>query len=259
MSATSATPNPCGRGFRPVALVTGGSRGIGRAIAVDLAATGYDVIVNYLRNPEAAQQTQALVEEQGGQAWLVPANVGEPDEIKALFEEVRRHPPLHAVVHNAALGTFKDLLKIRPSQLELAFRVNALSLLWLAQEAWPMLADTRGKIVALSSIGSTRVVPHYGIVGPSKAALESMVRYLAVELRPKGITVNAVSGGFMDTDALRAFPDWQGLVDQAVARTPGGRIGEPADMSRIVRALVCGDLDWICGQVLLADGGFSLP
>jgi enoyl-[acyl-carrier protein] reductase III len=254
-----AAPAPAPPAQRKVALVTGASRGIGRAIAVELADAGYDVVVNYLRHDEAARETQRLVEERGGQAWLAPANIGEPDEIKALFAEVRRRPRLDAVIHNAALGTFKDLLRIRPNQLELAFRVNALALLWLAQESWPLLAATRGSIVALSSLGSTRVVPHYGIVGPSKAALESLVRYLAVELRPRGVTVNAVSGGFMDTDALRAFPDWEALVDQTVARTPGGRIGEPADMARVVRALVCGRLDWVCGQVILADGGFTLP
>ena len=187
---------------RKVALVTGASRGIGRATAVELARRGYDLVLNYLRNTEEARQTLRLVEAEGAQGWLVPANVGEPEEIKALFKEVAEHQPLEVIVHNAALGTFKDLFQIRPNQLELAFRVNVFALLWLAKAALPLLKERGGKIITVSSLGSQRVVPYYGIVGPSKAALEAMVRYLALELKPLGITVNAVSGGLIDTDAL---------------------------------------------------------
>jgi enoyl-[acyl-carrier protein] reductase III len=246
------------RAGRPVALVTGASRGVGRAIALQLASQGHDIVVNYLRNAEAAHETLDCLEQQGARGWLMQANIGEPAEIKTMFDDIRQFGRLDVVVHNAALGTFKNLLDIRPNQLELAFRVNAFGLLWLAREALPLLPQPGGRIIALSSIGSTRVVPHYGIVGPSKAALESLARYLAHELYPRGISVNVVSGGFVDTDALRAFPEWETLAAAAVDRTPGRRIGSSADLAQVVGLLASGSADWMCGQVLLADGGFSL-
>jgi len=245
-------------GARQVALVTGASRGIGRATAIELARQGYDLVLNYLRNVKEAEETLRLVQAQGAQGWLVAANIGEPDEVKTLFAEVRAHPPLAVVVHNAALGTFKNLLHIRPNQLELAFRVNVFALLWLAREAAPLMREQGGKIIAVSSLGSQRVVPYYGIVGPSKAALEAMMRYLAFELRPQGIIVNAVSGGLIDTDALRAFPQWEGMAEEAITRTPAGRLGRAEDIARTIGALVEGKMDWVCGQVILADGGVTL-
>ncbi len=245
-------------GERKVALVTGASRGIGRATAVELARRGYDLILNYLRNAEEAQQTLHLIEAEGAQGWLVPANVGEPDEIKALFKEVAEHQPLSVVVHNAALGTFKDLFQIRPNQLELAFRVNVFALLWLAKAALPLMKEHGGKIITVSSLGSQRVVPYYGIVGPSKAALEAMVRYLALELKPQGITVNAVSGGLINTDALHAFPDWENMACQAIDRTPAGRLGQPEDIARVIGCLTEESMGWVCGQIIQADGGCTL-
>ena len=240
-----------------MALVTGASRGIGRSIAIRLARDGFDVVINYLSNEMAARETLARVEELGRRGWVVGANLAEPEEVLNMVQSLTHLPRLDVVVHNAAIGTFKPLLDVRPNQLELTFRVNVFALLWLVKAALPRM--TRGgKVVALSSGGSARVVPHYGLVGPSKAALESLVRYLAVELAPHGITVNAVSGGLVDTDALRAFPDWQALVAQTVAATPERRLGLPDDIASVVSGLVGDQLDWMRGQVLHADGGASL-
>jgi enoyl-[acyl-carrier protein] reductase III len=244
---------------RPLALVTGASRGVGRAIALELATRGFDIVINYLRHEDKADETRRLVQERGAQGWLVAANVGEPDEIKSLFAEISQHQKLAVLVHNAAIGAFKDLFAIRPNQLELAFRVNVFALLWLARAALPMMEEEGGKIIALSSLGSQRVVPHYGIVGPSKAALEAMVRYLAHELRPRNIVVNAVSGGFIETDALHAFPNWEEMVEESLRNTPGQRLGQPEDLARIVGALASQPaFDWVCGQTILADGGYTL-
>jgi len=240
-----------------VALVTGASRGVGRSIAVRLAAEGYDVVINYLRNEDAAQETLDLVQKHGRKGWLVCANMGEPDEIAGMFRELEHLPKIDVLVHNAAIGTFKPLLEIRPNQLDLAFRVNVFALLWLAKAAVPRMGKG-SHIIAISSTGGERVIPDYGIVGPSKAAMESMARYLAVELKPRGITVNTVSGGFVDTDALRAFPDWEKRVEQSIAQTPAGRLGTPDDLASVVAALASGKLDWMCGQVLKADGGVGL-
>lgn len=243
-----------------VALVTGASRGIGQRIALRLARDGFDVVVNYLRDEEAAQKTLELVQREGRRGWVACANMGEPEEILGMMRDLgdrSRVARLDVVVHNAAIGTFKPLLEIRPNQIELAFKVNAFALLWLAKAALPLMGRG-GKIVALSSVGGSRVVPHYGIVGPSKAAMESIVRYLAVELKPRGITVNAVSGGLVDTDALRAFPEWEKLAAQAVAATPEGRLGSADEIASVVASLAGGQLDWVCGQVVRADGGATL-
>ncbi|WP_394834237.1 SDR family oxidoreductase [Pendulispora rubella] len=240
-----------------VALVTGASRGIGRSIAVRLARDGFDVVINYLRNEDAAKQTLALVEKEGRRGWVACANVGEPDEVAAMMRSLGHLSRLDVLVHNAAIGTFKPLLDIRPNQIELAFKVNVCALLWLVKGALPLMGPG-SKIVALSSVGGSRVVPNYGVVGPSKAALESLIRYLAVDLRPRGITVNAVSGGLVDTDALRAFPDWEKLAADAVAATPGGRLGGADEIASVVASLASGQLDWMCGQILRADGGATL-
>jgi enoyl-[acyl-carrier protein] reductase III len=225
---------------------------------VRLAAEGFDVVVNYLRNEDAARETVDLVKRHGREAWAICANMGDTDEIAALFRELGRHvDKLDVLVHNAAIGTFKPLFEIRPNQLELAFRVNVFALLWLAKAAVPMMGRG-GKIIALSSAGAGRAVPYYGIVGPSKAALESMTRYLAAELMPRGIAVNAVSGGLIDTDALRAFPDWEKLSEQSIAQTPAGRLGTGDDLAAVVASLASGKLDWVCGQVIMADGGAGL-
>ena len=148
-------------------------------------------------------------------------------------------------------------MTVRPNQLQIGLRVNFESLLWLAQKAVPLMVDG-GHIVAMSSLGSSRVLPAYGAIGPTKSALESLVRYLAYELRPRGILVNAVSGGLVLTDAIDAFPQKDEVIRDTIARTPAGRAGEPRDLARIVGFLVSPAAEWICGQTIVADGGLSL-
>ncbi|HUE30420.1 MAG TPA: SDR family oxidoreductase [Verrucomicrobiae bacterium] len=240
-------------------LVTGGSRGIGRAIALALADQGAEVIINYLRHEEAAQETCALVRARGGAAEAVAADVGDPRDVRRLFDWIRaRRSRLDILVHNAAIGRFKPLLRVRPAQWEMAFRTNAHALLLLAREALGLLAEPGGRIVALSSLGSHRYVPFYGAVGVSKAALENVVRYLAVELAPRGIAVNAVSGGMIDSETLRAFPQYEMIRDAVVQRTPANRLGTPEELADVVLFLCSERARWICGQTIIADGGFSL-
>lgn len=241
------------------AVVTGASRGIGRSIVLELAQRNYDVVINYLSNSEAAKKTRNEAQKLGARAWCLQANVGEQAEVKELLKQIRDlgHKNIDVLIHNAAIGTFKDTLSIRHNQMDLAFRVNVQAMLWLCQQVVPQMISG-GKIIAISSIGSIRTIPYYGILGPTKAALESLVRYLAVELRPKGINVNAVSGGFIQTDALNTFPNIESLIEAAIKRTPAGRIGQPEDIASIVGFLVSDQADWICGQIILADGGFSL-
>lgn len=241
-----------------VALVTGASRGIGRSIAVRLARDGFDIVINYLRNEDAARETLEMVRREGRRAWLACADVGDPEEVAAMLRSLDQLSRVDVLVHNAAIGTFKPLLDVRLNQLEALFRVNVYALLWLVKAALPLM-EGGGKVIALSSVGAERVVPHYGLVGPSKAALESLVRYLGVDLKPRGISVNAVSSGLIDTDALReAYPEWGKLAARAVEATPERRLGSAEEIASVVSSVCGGNLDWMCGQTLRADGGASL-
>jgi enoyl-[acyl-carrier protein] reductase III len=243
-----------------VALVTGASRGIGRAVALRLAREGADVAVGFFRNRQEAERTVAAVEEAGARAAVVRGHVGDPVRAEALVAEATRllGPPT-LLVANAASGVLRPLLDIDARGFAWCMDTNARSLVDLVRAARDgMRAAGGGAVVAISSLGAGRVLPAYGAVGASKAALEALVRYLAVECAPDGVRVNAVSAGVVDTDALRHFPDREGMLAAARARTPAGRLVAPEDVAAAV-AFLCSDDAWMVrGQVLTVDGGCSL-
>ena len=243
-----------------VALITGASRGIGRAIALRLADEGVNIAVNYLQNEEAAKKTVDELLAKGVKAAAFQANVGDLDAHNALFEGVlKTFGTLDILIHNAALGAFKPVHRLKMNQWDLSMNINAKAFLALVQKALPtMEAKKEGIVVALSSLGARRFIPNYGAIGISKAAIETTVRYLGVELMPKGIRVNAVSGGLVDTDALKAFPFFDTFKQEVLKRTPAGRIGKPEDLARVVSFLCSPESSWIVGQTLTADGGLSL-
>lgn len=243
-----------------VALITGASRGIGRAIALRLAEEGVAIAVNYLSNEDAARKTVDALLAKGVKAAMFQANVGDLDAHKALFEDVlKTFGTLDILVHNAALGAFKPVHRLKMNQWDLSMNINAKAFLALAQKALPtMEAKKEGIIIALSSLGARQFIPNYGAIGISKAAIESTIRYLGVELMPKGIRVNCVSGGLVDTDALKAFPFYDKFKEEVLQRTPAGRIGKPEDLARVVAFLCSPESSWIVGQTLIADGGLSL-
>jgi enoyl-[acyl-carrier protein] reductase III len=239
------------------ALVTGGTRGIGGAIARRLASCGAHVTLNYLHNEEAARKTAGEIERAGGSATLAQANMVDPDAIAALTARVAAEG-LDILVHNAALGSFKPLHKVKANQWDLTLNVNARALLLLAQGTLAALESRRGRIVSISSLGSTRVLPSYGAIGVSKAALETTTRYLASELGPRGIRVNGVVGGLIDTEASRLHPDYDTLAEAALAQTPLGRLATIDDIADAVLFL-CSPLSaGIVGQMLVVDGGSVL-
>ena len=242
-----------------VALITGASRGIGRAIAGQFASEGAQIVLNYLRNEEAARETEKILKSLGSRVLTVAANVGNPKEAAELVEKAgREFGRIDILVHNAALGAFKPVSQLRINQWDLSLDVNTKALLVLAQTALPWMEKEGGSVIALSSLGSRRYLPNYGAIGISKAALEALVRYLAVELAPKRIRVNAVSGGLIDTDAARAFPDAEAFRKEVLRRTPAGRIGKPEDLAKVVAFLASDEASWIYGQTVIADGGLSL-
>jgi enoyl-[acyl-carrier protein] reductase III len=240
------------------ALVTGGTRGIGRAIALRLAEEGAEVVLNYLDNDAAAEEALALVRKKSPGSSLAKANLADPDAAKGLAEEaVRRLGHVDYLVHCAALGTFKRVLDLRANQWDLSFDINVKSFLLVVQRLAKHMPKG-GSVVALSSSGASRAVPNYGAIGISKAALEALVRYLAAELIPEGVRVNAVSAGPVDTRSLASFPGHEEMKRELVRRTPAGRLGRPEDLAGLVSFLLSPDADWIVGQTLVADGGLSL-
>lgn len=240
-------------------FISGGTRGIGRAIVLSQASAGTTFFINYLRDDEAALKTKKEVEKKGAEVFLFPGNVADADFIAELFKSVtEKTKRLDALIHNAALGVFKPVHQLREKDWDISLDVNAKALLLLTQAALPLMKQHGGKIVALSSLGSSHFTPNYGAIGISKAALENLVRYLAVELAQYKINVNAVSGGLIETDSLKMFPEFESMKKEFLKRTPGGRLGKPEDIASAVRFLLGPDSDWLFGQTLIADGGYSL-
>lgn len=242
------------------ALVTGASRGIGRAIALKLAGQGSNIVLNYVRNQEAAQETEKQLLDLGVEVLPFQANVGDPKAIDELVQAaLSRFGGIDILIHNAALGAFKPVHKLKLNQWDLSLDINSKAFLLLSQSVLPIMEQKKeGIILAISSLGARRFIPDYGAIGISKAALETLVKYLAVELAPKGIRVNCVSGGLVDTDALKSFPRYEELKKEVIRKTPAGRIGEPEDIARVVAFLASPESSWIYGQTILADGGLSL-
>jgi enoyl-[acyl-carrier protein] reductase III len=236
-------------------LVTGGSRGIGREIALRFADAGAKrVAIGYLRNDSAAEAAADELRERGAEPVLVRGNVSS----EKVAEQVAELGPLNALVHNAATGVIRPALETEDKHWDWTLAANARALLSLARAAAPSM-PSGSAIVALSSLGSFRVLENYILVGTSKAALESVVRYLGVELAPRGIRVNAVSGGVVETDALQYFPNKEEMLTAARERTPAGRMVEPRDIADAVLFLCSPQAQMIVGQTLIVDGGFSLP
>jgi enoyl-[acyl-carrier protein] reductase III len=241
-----------------IALITGGSRGIGRAIAIRLAEQGADVVVNYVRHKRDAGDTAQEVEKLGRKCLLVKANVANSDDVVKMFDSIAKEfDHLDILVSNAASGVLKPALELTERHWNWAMDINARALLTLVQQGLPLMK--RGsRVMAVSSLGSVRAIENYTTVGASKAALESLVRHLAVELGPQGIHVNTISAGAVDTDALKHFPNRDEILGAAMARTPLGRLTTPQDVADIALFLCSNLSDMIQGQVITVDGGYAI-
>jgi enoyl-[acyl-carrier protein] reductase III len=233
-------------------FISGGTRGIGRAIALRFARDGARrVAVGYFRNDLAADVTAHELRELGAEVTLVRGNVTS----ERVLGEVADLGPLDVLVHNAATGVIRSALETDDKHWDWTMNANARALLQLARVTAPGMPDG-SSIVAISSLGAQRVLENYALVGTSKAALESVVRYLAVELAP-GIRVNAVSGGVVETGALEYFPNREEMLE-AGRSNPVGRLVEPDDIAGVVAFLCSPDAAMIRGQTIVVDGGYSL-
>lgn len=242
-----------------VALVTGSSRGIGRAIAIRLAQAGATVAINYFRHRSKAEETAEAIREQGSKALIIGANVADETDVAKMFNVIQENfGRLDVLVSNAASGILKSALELNLRYWRWTLDINAGCLLPLAQGAVTLMADRGGCIVAVSSLGAVRAIPNYAAVGASKAALESLIRHLAVELAPRGIRINAVSAGLVETDAVKHFPNHDQMISESLRRTPARRLTEPDDVANVVLYL-CSDLaKMIVGQTVVVDGGYSI-
>jgi len=234
-------------------FVTGGSRGIGKAIARRFAEHGATrVAIGYLRSDAAAEETAEELRALGAEPVLVRGNVSS----ERIQDTVRELGPLDVLVHNAATGVIRPALETEDKHWDWTLNANARALLGLARAAVPQMPHG-SSIVGISSLGSQRVLENYTLVGTSKAALESLVRYLAVELAPRGIKVNAVSAGVVETGALEHFPNREEMLT-AGRRNPAGRLVTAEDVAGAVAFLCSPAADMIRGQTLVVDGGWSL-
>jgi enoyl-[acyl-carrier protein] reductase III len=241
-----------------VALVTGAARGIGRATARKLAAEGCDVVVNYYNSAEAAETLCGEIRMLGRRALAVQGSVGIPDSVDEMFTALAGHfDRLDIVVSNAASGVLKPVVDMTMKHWRWCLETNALALNLLTQRALPLMRDG-GRVIAMSSLGAQRAMPGYGFIGASKAALEALARALAQELGPRGVRVNVVSAGVVDTDALAYFPNREELLANFAARTPAGPVLRPEDVAGAVYLLCLPEASMINGHTLVVDGGFAI-
>jgi enoyl-[acyl-carrier protein] reductase III len=241
------------------ALITGGTRGIGRAITLELARSGADVAVNYLRNRAPAEEMRELVAKTGRRCLIVRGNVADPEHLERMFASIREEfGRLDILISNAASGVLKPATQLTQKHWRWTMDINAGALLLMARHVVDLMGEAGGKIVAVSSLGALRAIPNYTAVGASKAALESLVRHMAAELAGSGINVNAVSAGTVDTDALKHFPNREEMLAVTRERTPAGRLVTPENVAEAVQFLCSNAASMIHGHTLVVDGGYSI-
>ena len=243
------------------ALVTGGSRGIGRACALALADRGADVVLSYIENRDAAEATAEEIRGMGRRALVVQGDAGSAEANVALADRaIEELGPLRYLVCNAANGTFATVDDLTAEDWDYTMAAHARALLLLAQRAsLSMRANGGGAIVAISSLGARRVYDAYASFGTAKAAIETLVRYLAVELGPHGIRTNCVAGGVVVTDLFRAIPEWESIAAASAERAPLRTVLDPEDIAEAVTFLLSDAASRITGQTLVVDAGFTLP
>lgn len=242
-----------------IALVTGASRGIGRATALTLAESGADLVINYVASKKAADEVARQIAAMGRRCWVVKADVSEKDDVEMMLDYVKSDiGQLDILVSNAATGGFRNILDAGINNFRSAFDTNVLALIWLVQAAMPLLEKSagRGKVVTISSHGCTHAIPNYGLIGSSKAALESLVRHLTLEIGDRNVNINVVRAGLVRTDSTKRLPGSKELFDMQVEYTQvGNRVLLPQDVANAILFLCSPLSDMVQGATLVVDGG----
>ena len=241
------------------ALVTGSSRGIGRAIALRLAATGHHgIVVHYRREQAAAEEVADEIRASGADVLVVRAELESEPELVAMIDAVKaRWGQLDTLVANAAAGAFVPVLAQRSDQVQRTLDTIVKSFVTLTGRAVPLM-PAGGRIVAVSGLDARAAVPVHGVIGAAKAALEALVRHLAVELGPAGITVNAVVPGAVATDSSTLHLSQMPALRQAlIDATPAGRLAQPEEIAAVVGFLCSPDAGFVNGTSVVIDGGLS--
>lgn len=245
-----------------VALVTGSSRGIGRACAVKLAEAGADVIINYVTSKAAAMEVAEQILSLGRQAWVIKADVGEVDDVECMMDFVTENiGRLDVLVSNAATGGFRPLLTADARHFQTTMNTNVLAMVYLVRSAMPLLENSRrrGKVVAISSHGSHMALPMYGLIGGSKAALESIARHLTLEVGDRGVNVNIVKSGLVETDSTRRIPFAERMfAGRSEKSMVGDRVLTTDDVANAVLFLASPLSDLVQGETITVDGGSAI-
>ncbi len=256
-------PSECeghGEASKKIALITGASRGIGRALALILARDGASLVINYKKTADLADKVRAEVEQLGGQAITVCADVENPDDIELLFDTAReQYGRLDYFVCNAAASSFKNIMDLKQHHLDRSYAMNVRAFVLGAQRAVELMTGA-GRIVALTSYGASNAYPTYANLGSAKAAVESWVRYMALEFADRGINVNAVNGGLIESDSLDYFYNVPGMapIDSVLAKIPKRRPGTVREVADTVAFLLSPASEYITGQTIVVDGGLSI-
>lgn len=241
-----------------VAFITGGARGIGKATVEKLAEAGANIAINYYNSSDESENLAEQLRKQGTDVITVQGSVADELSVKEMIAAIRdRFGRLDILVSNAASGVLKPAMQMTLKHWRWCQETNAFALVQLLQAAKDMM-QPGSRVIALTSQGSHRVIPDYSFIGASKAALESLVRALSVELAPEGITLNAVCAGAVDTDALKSFPEREKLLRQSEERSLAGRNVSPTDVANVIYLLCLPESEMIKGQTIIVDAGYSI-
>ncbi|MDF2683260.1 MAG: 3-ketoacyl-ACP reductase [Brevibacillus sp.] len=238
-----------------VALVTGASRGIGQKIAVELAQHGAKVVVNYASNPGKAEEVVAGIKQNGGEAIAVRADVSKVAEVESLFQEtLEAYGQIDIVVNNAGIMITKPIAAVTEEEFDKQFAINVKGTFFTCQQAAFHMSEN-GRIINFSTSVVGQMFPAYSVYAATKGAVEQITRQLAKELGPKGITINAVAPGPVNTELFSAEKT-EAEVKAIGSMNSFGRIGEPEDISQVVLFLASPESQWVTGQTLRVNGGF---
>lgn len=239
------------------ALITGGSQGLGFVLAKDLASRGTNIIFNYMRSHDKARMAEEIINQYGVECLKIQCNLNNPISIEKMFKKIQTNfPSLDILINNAASGIQKPLLEQSEKDWDWTLNINTRAP-WLCSKNAIHMMKSGGTIINITSLGSSKVLPYYSTIGISKAGIESLTRYMAIELAPKGISVNAISPGYIDTRALRQFPNWEDMLNKT-NENPTQRTLEAQDIANVVSFLCSEAASMIRGQVIVVDGGYSL-